>query len=100
MEQNTQQVENFFGSAYATGKDHDAVAQSYKGFQAFLDVGHHHQFVDQRVGGFGGDNAGLGDTDVAPIGHALLGVRQVGSFHRPFHGTRTAAGADIQLAQA
>src|SRR5690554_1813636 len=100
MEQDAHQVENFFGGAYSTGKDHDAVAQTHKGFQAFLDVGHHHQLIDQRVGSFGGDNAGLGNTDVAAIGNSLLGVRQVGTFHRPFHGARTAAGADIQLAQA
>ena len=48
----------------------------------------------------GGDDAGLGEPDVAPADDALLGMADGGALHRALHGTRAAAGAHVQAAQA
>src|SRR3546814_9164266 len=59
-----------------------------------------HQLVDDRVRRLGGDDARLGDADVARAALALLGVGDGGALHRALHRTRAAAGADVQAAQA
>src|SRR5690606_26034116 len=78
----------------------DAVAHANEGFQALLDVREDHQFVDDGVGGFGGDDARLGQAQVAAAVDALLGVADGGALHRAFHHARSATGADVQAAQA
>ena len=99
MQQHPQQIEDFLGGADAAGEHDDAVGHAQKRLQALLDVRHDHQLVDDRVGRFGGDDARLGNTQVAALAAALLGVRHMGAFHRPLHGAGPAAGADVQLAQ-
>jgi hypothetical protein len=49
---------------------------------------------------FGGDDARLGEADIATGGDALLGMADGCALHRAFHRARTAAGADIDAAQA
>ncbi len=75
------------------------MAGAQEGFEAFLDVRHDHEFVHDRVGGLGGDDAGLGDADVAAAVDALLGVPDGGAFHGALHGAGSAAGADVEAAQ-
>src|SRR3546814_9793683 len=65
-----------------------------------LDVRHDHQLVDDRVRRLGGDDARLGDADVARAALALLGVGDGGALHRTLHRAGAAAGADVQAAQA
>ncbi len=71
-----------------------------EGFQTFLDVRQDHQLVDDRVRCLGGDDARLGQPQVAAANAALFGVGNGGALHRPLHHARAAAGADIQAAQA
>src|SRR5690606_23252363 len=56
--------------------------------------------VDDRVGRFRGDDAGLGDADVVIVAAALLGVGDGGALHRALHRAGAAAGADVDVAQA
>ncbi len=76
------------------------VRHAHEGFEALLDVRHDHQMVDDRIRRLGGDDAGLGDADVAVGAAALLGVADGGALHRPLHRPRAAAGADVEAAQA
>jgi hypothetical protein len=89
-----------FGGADAAGEHDDAVADADEGLQALLDVRHDHQVVDDRVRRLGGDDARLGQADVARHGAALLGMGDGGALHRALHRARAAAGADVQAAQA
>ncbi len=100
VHQNTQQVEKLLRRTGTAREDDDAVTNPHKGLQALLDVGHDDQFVDNRVGRFGGDDAGLGDTQITPLKDALLGVGNGCPLHRALHHTRPAAGADVEIAQA
>ena len=84
----------------AAREDDDAVADTDERFQTFLDVRQDHQFVDDRVRRFGGDDARLGQTEVAPAVDALLGVGDGRAFHRAFHHAGAATGADVEAAQA
>ena len=96
VQQDAEQVEDFLGRADAAGEHDDAVADAHERFEALLDVRHDHQVVDDRVRRFGGDDAGLGDADVAVVAAALLGVRDGRALHRPLHRARAAAGADVE----
>ena len=95
-----EQVQDLLGRARAAGKHDDAVRQAHERLEALLDVRHDHELVDDRVGRLGGDDAGLGDADVAAVLDALLGMADGGALHRALHGARAAAGADVQAAQA
>ena len=100
MHQDTQQVQELFGRARAAREDDDAMAYAHKGFQAFFDIRQDHQFVDDRVWRFGGDDAGLGKAQVAPAGDTLFGVGNGRTLHRTFHHARAATGTYIKAAQA
>ncbi len=100
VHQDAQQVEELFRRTGTAREDDDAVADPHERLQAFLDVGHDHQFVDDRVRRLGGDDARFSQAQVAAGGDALLGVGDGCAFHRPLHHARAAAGADIQAAQA
>ena len=100
MEQDAEDVENFLRRAGSTRKHHDAVGGAHESLQALLDVGKNHQFADDGVGCLGSDDARLGKAQVAAVRDALLGVGQSGALHRPLHGARPAAGADVEATQA
>ena len=100
VHEDAQQVEELFRRTGTAREDDDAVADTDEGFQALLDVRQDHQFVDDRVRRLGGDDARLGQAQVAAAAHALLGMGDGRALHRPFHHAGTAAGADVQLAQA
>src|SRR5690606_14836270 len=91
-----QQVEDLLHGAHAPGEHDDAVGDAHESLQALLDVRHDHQLVDDGVGGFRGDDAGLADTDVAAVLDLLLGVAHGGPLHGAFHGADAAAGDDVQ----
>ncbi|CRD47817.1 hypothetical protein BN1263170055 [Stenotrophomonas indicatrix] len=99
-QQDAEQVQDLFGGTHATGEHDDAVADADEGLKALLDVRHDHQVVDDRVRRLGGDDARLGQADVARHGPALLGVGDGGALHRALHRARAAAGTDVQAAQA
>ena len=98
--QNAEQVQQLFGSARATRENHNAVGHAHEGFQTFFDIGQDHQLVNDRVGGFGGNDAGLGNTHITAVLFVLLGMANHGAFHWAFHGARAATGANVQTAQA
>ena len=100
VQQNAEQIENLFGGAHAAREDDDAMCGTHEGFKALLDVRHDDQFIDDRVGRFGGDDARLRDAQIATFGATLLGVRDVGALHRALHGTRATSGADVEITQA
>ena len=62
IHQDAQQVEEFFCRTGTAREDDDAVANADEGFQTFLDVRQDHQFVNDRVRRFGGDDPRLGPT--------------------------------------
>ena len=100
MQQDTQDVQNFFGRARAAGKHDDAVAGAHEGFQTLFDIRQDHQIVDDRIRRFGRDDAGFGYAEILAVLDPLLGMADRRAFHRAFHRARPAAGADIQAAQA
>ena len=100
VHEDAQQVQEFFGRTGASREDNDAVADTHKGLQAFFDIRQDHQFVDDRVRRFGGDDARLSEAQVAPAGDALLGVGNGRALHRTFHHARAATGAHVEAAQA
>src|SRR5690606_17994332 len=81
-------------------EDDDAVAEADERLQALLDIRHDHELVDDGIRRLGRNDAGLRQTDIAAGLDALLGVADVGALHGAFHGARTAAGADVEAAQA
>ena len=99
IEQNAEQIQNFFGGAGAARENDDAVPQPHERFQALFDVRHDDQLAHDRIRRLRGDDAGLGDPEVAAILDALFRVADGRPFHGPFHGARAAARADIQAAQ-
>ena len=99
VEQNSEQIENFFGRSGTAGEDNNPVSSTDKGFQPLFDVGEDDQLVDDGVGRFGGDDSRFGKAEIA-TGDALFCVANGGALHRAFHGARAAAGADVQVAQA
>ena len=100
VQQHAKQVEDFLGGAHPARKDDDAMADPQKRLQPLFDVRHDHQLVDDGVRGLGGDDAGLGDAQIAAALETLFGVGHMGAFHWPLHGTRATAGADILVTQA
>ena len=100
MHQNTQQIEQLFGSADAAREDNDPVGDAHEGFQTLFDIRHDDQFVDQRVRRFCGNDGRFGHADKAAVFVALLRVADGGAFHRGLHRARPAAGADVQFAQS
>ena len=84
VQQDAQQVQDLLGRAHAAGEHDDAVAHAHEGLQALLDVRHDHQVVDDRVGRFGGDDARLGDADVARLLVRCLAWAMVAPFIGPF----------------
>src|SRR6056297_874280 len=96
MQQYSQEVENFLGGTDTTGEHDNPVATSDEGFQAFLNVRHDHQFIDDGVGCLCTNNAGLGNADVAAVLDPLLGVANGGAFHGTFHRPRATSGTDAQ----
>ena len=95
-----EQIEDLLGGAGAARKDHDAVRDAHERLEALLDVRHDHELIDDRIRRLGGDDAGLGEADVAPGADALLGVPDGRALHRALHGARAAARAHIEAAQA
>ena len=91
VQEQTEQIQDFFGGPHAAGEGDDAVSEPYEGFQPLLDVRHDDQLVDDRIRRFGGDDARLGDADVAVVDAALFGVRDGRALHRSFHRTRSTA---------
>ena len=100
VHQDAEQIEELFGRTGTAREDDDAVAHPHERLKAFLDIGHDHQFVDDRVRRLGGDDPRLGQAQVAAGGDALLGVGNGRAFHRSLHHAGTATGTDIQAAQA
>src|SRR5882757_1118538 len=100
IEQYAEQVQNLFGRSGAAGKNHDAVPQAHERFEALFNVRHDDQLAHDGVGRLRGNDAGFGDPQVPAIGNALFRMTDGRSLHRPLHRTRTAAGTDIQAAQA
>ena len=100
VHQNTQQVEQLFGSADAARENNDPVGDTYEGLQTLFDIRHDDQFIDQRVRWFRSDNGWFGHADKAAVFVALLRMADGGAFHRRLHCARPAAGADIQFPQA
>ncbi len=96
MQQDPEQVENFLGGADTAREYNHAVTTADERFQALFNVRHDDQFIDDRVWGFGANDAGFCNTDVATVLYPLLGVANGGTFHGPFHGTRATSGADAQ----
>ncbi len=99
VEQDAGEVEDLLGGAGASGKYHDAVRQPHERLETLLDVRQDRQLGHDRVGRLGGDDARLGDADVAAVLDALLGVADRGALHRPLHGAGSAAGAHVEPAQ-
>ena len=58
VHQNPEQVQKLFSRARTAREDDDAVPYTHKRFEAFFDVRQNHQFVNDWVRGFGGDDAG------------------------------------------
>ncbi|MNH25273.1 hypothetical protein D3C81_1410330 [compost metagenome] len=56
VHQNTQQIQQFFRRANAAREDDDAVGNTDEGLQAFFDVRHDNQLIDQRVWRFCGND--------------------------------------------
>ncbi len=100
VHQNAQQVEEFFGRTGAAREDDDAVADAHKSLQALFDVRQDHQFVDDRVRRLGGNDAWLGQAQVAAARQALFGVGNGGALHGALHYAGAATRANVQLAQA
>ncbi len=100
IEQDAQQVEDFLGRADAAREHHDAMREAHEGLEALFDVRHDHELVDDGIRRLGGDDAGLGEADVAAADDALLGMADGRALHRALHRARAAAGADIEAAQA
>ena len=100
IQQDAEQVQDLLGRAGAAREHDDAVRQAHEGLEALLDVRHDHELVHDRVRRLGGDDAGLGDADVAAVLDALLGVADGRALHRALHGAGAAAGAHVQAAQA
>ena len=100
VEQDAEQVEDLLGGADAAREHDEAVRHAHEGLEPLLDVGQDHEVVDDGVRRLGGDDAGLGEADVAAADDALLGVADGRALHRALHGARAAAGADIEAAQA
>ena len=100
MHENGQQVQHFLYGTDASGKHDDGMGQAHEGLQPLLDIRHDHQLVDNGIGRLGSDDTRLADTNVAAVLDLLLGMPHRCAFHRPFHGADTAAGNNIQPAQA
>ena len=100
VQQHAQQVENFLGGADPPRKDNDAMADTQEGLKPFFNIWHDHQFIDDGVGGFRGDNARLGNPQIAASFEPLLGMGHMRPFHWALHGPGATTGADILVAQA
>ncbi len=74
-------------------------AKRTKASRRFSMSGMIDQLVDDRVGRLRGDDAGLGDADVAAVLDALLGMADGRALHRALHRARSAARADVEAAQ-
>ena len=98
-QQDAEQIEDFLRRADAAREHDDAVPHAHEGFQALFDVRHDHQVIHDRIRRLGGDDARLGDADVAHAAMALLGVGDRRALHRSLHRARAAAGADIEPTQ-
>ena len=96
MSKQAQQIEDFLSRAHSARKHHYAVGQAHKCLQALFHVRHDDQCIDDGIGRLGGDDAGLGDADVAAVADTLLGMSNSRTLHRPLHRAWSAAGADIQ----
>src|SRR2546423_1152317 len=57
IEQQADQVQNFFRSAGATGENNYAVREAHEGLEALFDVGQNYELIDDRVRRLGGDDA-------------------------------------------
>ena len=99
MHQDSEQVENLFHRADTTGEHDYRVRDSNKCFEALFHVRHDHELVDDRIGRFSGNNAGLGHPDISAVGDTLFGVTNCSTLHRPLHRARPTTGANIELAQ-
>src|SRR5262249_61760661 len=86
------------GPPPARKHDH-AVPDPDERFEPLLDIRHHHEVVDERIRRLCGDDAGLGQPDVAHGRIALFCVTDRRAFHRPLHRARTTPGADVETAQ-
>src|SRR5690606_8429739 len=67
VEQQAEQVQNFFRGAGTAGKYDDGVRRADDRFEPLFDVRHDHELIHDRIGRFGRDDAGLGDADVPAI---------------------------------
>ncbi len=100
MQQQPQQIQDFFRRTDPAGEHDNAMAGAHEGLQALLDIRHDDQLVNDGVRGLCADNARLGDADVTAVFDPLFGMADSGTLHRAFHGTRSAAGTDTEPAQA
>lgn len=74
--------------------------KAHEGFQALFDIGQDHELVHDRVGRLGGNDAGLGDSDITSVLDSLLGMADGRTLHRALHGSGPTAGTDVEAAQA
>ncbi len=98
IHEDADQIQDLLRRAGTARIHDDAVREPYKGLEALLDVRHDHELIDDRVGRLRGNDAGLGDADVASVLDALLRVSDCGTLHRSLHGARAATGAHVQAA--
>ena len=73
---------------------------THERFQSLFDIRHDHQVVDNGIGRFSGNDPGFGDSEVLAVPNTLLGMADGSALHRPFHGTGSTAGTDVQAPQS
>ena len=100
IEQDAEQIQDLLRRTGAARKNDDAVTHTHERFQPLLDIRHDDQLADDRIGRLGGDDAGLGDAEVAAVDDALLRMADGRAFHRTLHRAGTAARAHVEAAQA
>ncbi len=72
----------------------------HEGLETLFDVRENHQLADDGIRRLRGNDARLGQPDVAALGCPLLGMPDRRALHGTLHGAGTAARAHIQAAQA
>jgi hypothetical protein len=80
----TEQEQDFLGRADTAGEHQDAVGDAHKGLQALLDIREDHQLADNGVRRLRGNDAGLGDADVAAVLFHCLAWAIAAPFIGPF----------------
>src|SRR6266702_2350509 len=95
LEQQADQVQDFFRGPGAARENNYAVREAHERLEALFDVGQDHQLIDDRVRRLGGDDAGLCNTDITAMLDTLLGVSDGRALHRALHRSRSTACTDV-----